>query len=114
MDIRVRARAHDRQRLVARGYGQLFEALRDSLYAYDPLCLGSGDLAKDEYGSPIVTIIPRLEKCSTPKQIQLVVEEEFRKHYPFQDVTLTNWEKLACDWWSIWSEFKWQRTLNLR
>ncbi len=104
MDSRVRARVHARRKLAALGYGRLFDALTESLYSHDPLNLGPGGLARNEYGSPVATIIPRLESCSSPEQLRFVVEAEMRMHYPTADITGTDWAKLAEKWWKLWSE----------
>jgi hypothetical protein len=110
MDLRVRARVHARRELAARGYGAVFEQLRDVLYQHDPLLLGTGGNASDEYGSPMSTILPRLEDCSALEQIGFVLEQEMAKHYPYADFTKTDWAKMASDIQRIWLEFKAMRT----
>jgi hypothetical protein len=83
--------------------------LRDSLCGYDPLRLGSGGIAKEEYGSPVATIIPRLETCATPEQFRFVIEDEMRMHYPTADLTSTDWAKLTTACWNIWLDFQQRR-----
>jgi len=83
----------------------LFGLLRNALHEHDPLQLGRGGDARDEYGSPVSTILPRLEDCSTPAQIRFVLEQEMTKHYPHTDLTKTDWSKLSSQADSIWSDF---------
>ena len=111
MDIRVRARVHARRQLAAKGYGSVFDQLRDVLYQHDPLQLGKGGNARDEYGSPTSTIVLRLEDCCTLEQVRFVLEQEMAKHYPRADLAKADWVKLSSDFQSIWSEFK--RNANL-
>ena len=105
MDVRVRARVHGHRQLAAQGYGTLFDQLRDVLYSCDPLNLGSGAVNRDEYGSPVVTIIPRLGCCTTPEQLRFVVEDEMRKHYPACDFAGADWERITFDFWNRWATF---------
>ena len=112
MDIRVRARVHARRRLASRGYGAVFVQLRDVLYEHDPLRLGIAG-AKDEYGSPVSTILPRLEDCSTSEQIRFVLEQEMARHYPKSDFTKTDWAGLSSEFENVWLEFQRGRKLRL-
>lgn len=93
---------HARRRLAAEGLGQLFDELRDSLYEVDPLQLVKNGLSRDEYGSPVATIIPRLKNCSNPEEVQFVVEDEMRKHYPTADLAQFDTSKLSLEWWKKW------------
>lgn len=104
MDLRVRARVHGRRQLAARGLGRLFDQLRDDLYELDPLQLGNSGLSKDEYGSPVATIIPRLKDCVTAEQVEFVIDEEMRKHYPTADLAHFNWSKLSAEWLKKWRD----------
>jgi len=88
----------------------VFDQLRDALYENDPLQLGKSSNARDEYGSPISTILPLLESSSTPEEIRSVLQQEMAKHYPDADLTKTDWSKLSSQVESIWLGFKRNRS----
>jgi hypothetical protein len=106
MDLRVRARVHSRRQLVAQGHGAIFDELRDTFYAYDPLQLGAGGGNRDEYGSPVSTIIPLFERCATLEEACFAVKDEMRMHYPSASLGSTDLEKLASECWQKWLSFK--------
>lgn len=102
MDPRVRARIHWRRQFAARGLGEVFDALREILYQADPLNPGVGGQNRDEYGSPVSTIIPRLESFTDAAQAKFAVEDEFRKHYPREQFVGVDWNAIGVSCWNAW------------
>ncbi|HUO60028.1 MAG TPA: hypothetical protein VMU24_05120 [Candidatus Acidoferrales bacterium] len=104
MDRRIRAQVSARRQFVEHGLGEIFNLLCEELHSADPLKLGTGEIARDEYGSPVATILPKLCECSDAEQARFVVENEMRMHYPRADLSNTDWQALAVQFWRIWGE----------
>jgi hypothetical protein len=102
----TQARVNTRQELAVEGLGGLYDRLRDLFYEFDPLELGKTPSAKEEYGSPVGTIIPRLADCSDVEQVQFAIEQEMDRHYPGCDYDKTKTAELATQCWTEWKRFQ--------
>jgi hypothetical protein len=95
-----------RSDLSAKGYGEIYENLKEALLAHDPLHIGSGSQTQYDYGTTVVFTIPRLENCFTSAQVIEVAAEQLGSHFPCADISALELEPLASDWWRLWSEFR--------
>jgi hypothetical protein len=106
MDLRVRSRVCAKRKFATSGLNELFDRLQDVFYKSDPLQLGDSPSAKDEYGSPVSTIIPRLTNCSGIEEARFVIENELNRHYPNYEFDSSQIDSIANDCWNEWSRFQ--------
>jgi hypothetical protein len=90
---------------VSRGYGAIYQALRNILINCNPagLDLTRGD-ARDDYGAPAGTLIPKLEDAGEHK-FAFLIQNEMKLWYG-KDVEGLHYEDIASEMWKAWSEFK--------
>lgn len=103
MDLRIRSRVNAKRKFASSGLSELFDRLQEVLYKSDPLQLGDSSSAKDEYGSPVSTILPRLTNCSGMEEARFVIENEFNRHYPNYDIDSAQLDVIAEQCWNEWT-----------
>jgi hypothetical protein len=105
MNPLARARISARRDLAAQGYGPLYERIHQILLRHNParLDLTRGD-ARDDYGSPVGTLIPRL-KTVREHELQDVLCLEMRHWYPYDPLTPEQLETISKEIWQAWIEF---------
>ena len=69
----------ERQRLRSQ-YAGLYEATLALLYRHDPVGINF-EINPDEYEPEVGTILPRLQSCESPKDVQRVVYAEFQRWF---------------------------------
>lgn len=102
----TQARANTRRELAAEGLGGLYDRFQELFYEFDPLELGKTASAKEEYGSPVSTIIPRISDCSGVEQVRFVIEQEMDRHYPGCDYDETKITTMARECWTEWTRLQ--------
>lgn len=106
MNPLARARINARRDLVRHGYGQLYEAIQQILLKHNPACLDltRGD-AREDYGLPTGTLIPRLGTADE-QSLQLVLYGEMKHSYPQEAGASEQYEAIAHEIWQAWITFQ--------
>jgi hypothetical protein len=90
---------------VRRRYGDLFEQVSAALFAADPIGINRGSNT-DEYEPEASTIIPRLHDCSSVRDVQRVIHEEFVAWFGLEAddrcAALESYFELAEVIWGLW------------
>ena len=102
MDIPVRARIRARRELTRQGFGPLYARLHQILLNHNPggLDLTRGD-ARDDYGAPVGTLIPKLRSINEG-DLARVLHIEMRHWYRDAAGTLERYDALAAEIWQAY------------
>ena len=69
------------------GQRELYEALAQILYLYDPIGLARLGAPSDEYEPEVGTIVPRLMSANCAEDVTLIIYEEFGRWFGAQSTT---------------------------
>jgi hypothetical protein len=95
---------------VRQRYGEFFDQISAALFAADPIGIDF-ETNTDEYDPEASTIIPRLHECSSIRDVQVVVHEEFVAWFGLEaDDRCAPIEHYAVPAVAIWE--LWQRHLS--
>jgi hypothetical protein len=106
MNPSIRARIKTKRGLVKQGYGPIYETLRLILIRHNPvqLELKRGD-ARDDYGAPVGTLIPKLENARR-EQIEFLLHNEMVLWYGNSAGESGRYSLIVSEFWDAWREFK--------
>ena len=76
MPRKYRMRLSHQQRELRRRYGGLFEAASELLFRFDPAGLNFGSNV-DEYEGEVEQILPRLPRCRSAEDVDVLLPEVF-------------------------------------
>jgi hypothetical protein len=93
----------ERQRLRTQ-YAGLYEAALALLYHHDPVGINF-EINPDEYEPEVGTILPRLQSCGSPKDVQQVVYEEFQRWFANSSGPYEGYESIASELWELWRKY---------
>ena len=105
MNPLARARIRTARELAKQGYGPLYESIHSILAAHNPanLDLTRGD-ARDDYGLPTGTLIPRLKEVDE-QNLRDVLYAEMQHWYREKAGTPEQYDGVARAVWQSWLEF---------
>ena len=86
-----------------KAYGNLFEQVSRLLFEDDPIGINFvGN--KDEYDTETSTILPRLKKCNSTEDVNIVVHEEFCRWFN-EDMAgpKKRYSKVSREIWNMWA-----------
>lgn len=93
-------------------YQVLYRKVETILFRHDPIGINFED-NKDEYDPEVSTILPRLKKAKSEKDVINIVYEEF-VHWFGEDTAgnkdTANYKEAAKEIWVAWNEFKTKTT----
>ena len=102
----VRARIKTRRELARQGYGPLYDGILQILLKHNParLDLTRGD-ARDDYGSPAGTLIPRLADIKE-SHLEEVLYGEMEHWYRQEAGRPEHYDGIAHEIWQAWMTFQ--------
>jgi hypothetical protein len=95
--------------MVKRRFGTFFDEASAVLFRHDPIGINFEDNT-DEYDPEVGTILPRLSRCHSSKEVRKVVFAEFCKWFGLETAgDEMSYSAIAEELWLLWSAH--QRTL---
>jgi hypothetical protein len=112
MNLLHRARIETRRELARQGFGPLYGGIHQIMLNHNPagLDLTRGD-ARDDYGSPVGTLIPKL-RTTNEGGIAHVLYLEMQHWYGEAAGQPESYGAIAEEIWQAWTEFQRNRLSN--
>lgn len=90
-------------------YGEMFDACSRAMHDADLLGIGGFDPPLDEYDYEAMRVVPRLPRCLTLRQVELVLYEELPPCFG-EGVDIPPWviEQVAAKLWRLMGEQGWR------
>jgi hypothetical protein len=113
MNVVTRARVERRRELIRQGLGPLYDRIHQILLKHNPIGvdIARGD-ARDDYGLPVGTLIPRLHLTSTRDDLARALFTEMQHWYASEAGTMERYIATADEIWQAWTEFQQGRISN--
>lgn len=81
----------------------LFAAVSEAMFRHDPIGINFGNNT-DEYDAEAGTVIPRLSRCASAADVELVLHEEFVRWFGADTAgDRARYTALAVEVWRLWS-----------
>jgi len=106
MNIAERARIKQRRKIKTEGLGQLYDILTDILFRHNPVGLPRTPGVRDDYGSPVGTLIPSLETAKSADEVQIMLLIEMARWYGKDSGPESMYGDISRDIWKAWLDFK--------
>ena len=98
---KTREEIGEERKLVRAHYPELYDAVLALLYRHDPVGINF-EINPDEYEPEVGTILPRLQGCSSPEDVQRVVYEKFQRWFGDSTGQYERYAGIASDLWALW------------
>lgn len=106
MNIPVRARIRVRRELADLGFGAIYAHLHEILLNHNPAGLDlTGGEARDDYGAPIGTLIPKLPALNEG-DLARVLHIEMQHWYRDAAGPQERYDAAAVEMWQAWTAFQ--------
>lgn len=105
MNISERARVHTRRQIRARGLEELYQRFVDVLFAHNPVGLPKTPGTRQDYGSPVGTLILKLGRAYSAQDLACLLYLEMIDWYGKDTGSEELYQVIAQELWSISTQF---------